>query len=372
MTTRQSTDPGSKSPEEVQREVRQSRAEVEETLDAIQERLSPGQLFEQAVDYMRSSNGTDFFRNLGARVRDNPVPVVLVGTGLAWLMLSGSRSRRRDYYEDDELLEDYAMGHYGAGDYFEEYDDRDEFVAMPRADEYDTGGKGFAERAKDTAEAARRRAAALRSSGQAYAEGLSEDVSGTAQEWGEGVRESAGEWRERARRARARAERLGASARDRFSATGEHLWRGARGARSRAGSYGRRARRGFLETLHEQPLVLGALGLAVGAAIGAALPATSREDEWLGETRDRLKDRAKEAGREQVEKARATASAAYEAARDEADRQGLTPEGGKAAAQAAAEAVQDKAERVAEAATDAAKAEAERQKLGQAASATRT
>jgi hypothetical protein len=66
------------------------------------------------------------------------------------------------------------------------------------------------------------------------------------------------------------------------------------------------------------------------------------------------------AGAEQLAKAGTTAAAAFEAARDEADRQGLTPEG----AIAAAEAVERKAERVATAATEAARTEAERQKLG--------
>jgi Protein of unknown function (DUF3618) len=385
MSTQHSTNPGSKSPEEVQREVRQSRAQVEETLEALQERLSPGQLFEQAVDYMRSNNGTDFLRNLGAAVRDNPVPVALVGTGLAWLMLSGARSRRRGY--DDHLLDEYAEGRYGAGDYpagyyvagdyVEDYDDETDFGETPGGYEHRSGGKGFIERAKRTAEAARRRAQRLRTAGQARAYELSEDVSETAQGWGESARdnarrarETAGEWsagaRANVRSARARARRLGASASHRLSETGEQLWHGAREAGDRATYYGRRARSGFLETLHEHPLVLGALGLAVGAAIGAALPATEREDEWLGDTRDRLKDRAKEAGREQVEKARAAAGAAYSAAREEAERQGLTPEGGRAAVQSAAESVQRKAERVAEAATEAAKSEAERQNLGQA------
>jgi ABC-type branched-subunit amino acid transport system substrate-binding protein len=65
----------------------------------------------------------------------------------------------------------------------------------------------------------------------------------------------------------------------------------------------------------------------------------------------------------QVEKARAAAGAAYSAAREEAERQGLTLEGGKAAAGSAAEAVRHKAERVAKVATEAAKTEAERQNL---------
>ena len=172
----------------------------------------------------------------------------------------------------------------------------------------------------------------------------------------------------RARSVRDRARRLGASARHRVSEAGEQLWQGARDAGDRASYYGRRARRGFFDTLHEQPLVLGALGLAAGAAIGAALPTTDKEDEWLGDSRDRLAERAKEAGWEQVEKARAAAGAAYSAAREEAERQGLTLEGGKAAAESAAETVRHKAERVAEAATEAAKTEAERQNLGNAGS----
>ena len=82
----------------------------------------------------------------------------------------------------------------------------------------------------------------------------------------------------------------------------------------------------------------------------------------MGGARDRLKHRAAEEGREQMHKAQAAAGAAYQAARDEADRQGLTPEGGKRAM----EAGREKVERVAEAAQHAAKDEAERQGLGKA------
>jgi hypothetical protein len=312
MTTRNSADPGSKSPQEMEREVQQSRAELEETLEAIQERLSPGQMFEQAVDYMRSSNGNDFLRNLGTMVRDNPVPVALVGTGLVWLMLSSSRSGRREYDDEDDLLESYGESRYGHE--------------------------------------------------------LSEDAGQSGSGWAEGARETVREWtqgtRARTRSVRDSARRLSASARHRASETGEQLWHGARDAGDRASYYGRQVRRGFFDTLHEQPLVLGALGLAAGAAIGAALPATEKEDEWLGDSRDRLKARAQEAGWEQVERARAAAGAAYGAAREEAERQGLSLEGGKSAAESVVDTVRQKAERVAEAATEAAKAEVERKDSG--------
>jgi hypothetical protein len=97
-------------------------------------------------------------------------------------------------------------------------------------------------------------------------------------------------------------------------------WRAAR-----AGYYGRRARHGVLRTLDEQPLVLGAIGLAIGAALGAALPPSETEDRLMGEARDEALRRATKAGRKQAEKARAAAGAVVQAAREEADKQGLTP-----------------------------------------------
>ena len=339
------TNSGSKSADEVQREVRQSRAEVEDALEAIQDRLSPSQMFDQAVNYLRGSGGNEFMRNLGATVRDNPVPVALLGTGLAWLMLSRARPRR-PYDQDEVRPGGYDADYYGAGDYPE---DDDGFGDRPfgseaaaRADPGLAPDEGFVERAKETAAAV-----------GATAQGLTEGAAEPGRDWATGARESAQEWSAGARatavHARARVRRLGAGARERLGDTGDYLRDSARGAQARAGYYGRRMRRGFFDTLHEQPLVLGAVGLAVGAAIGAALPATETEDEWMGDTRDRLKDNASEAGRELLAKAGAAAGAAYDAAREEADRQGLTPE----------MAV------VAEAASDAANTEAQHQKLVQ-------
>jgi hypothetical protein len=47
--------------------------------------VSPRQLFEHARSAI-ASNGGEFGRRLAAQVRDNPVPTVLTGIGLAWLM----------------------------------------------------------------------------------------------------------------------------------------------------------------------------------------------------------------------------------------------------------------------------------------------
>jgi Protein of unknown function (DUF3618) len=276
------TDPGSKSAAEIEREVRQSRAEVEQTLGAIGARLSPGELLDQAIGYFREGRGGEFARNLGDSITQNPIPLTLVGVGLAWMMLGGQRFARNgehlesDYWEDDDpdAIEDHYVGL------------AEESMAYlhPGAD--------------------------LRSGGS-----VGDDLS----EAGGTARDRLGEFGDQARdaaaRARERVERAGARVADR-----------AQDARRRAQHYGRRARQGVLRSLDEQPLVLGAIGLAIGAALGAALPPSKAEDELMGEARDEALRRAARAGRKQVEKARAAAGAVAGAAREEAGRQGLTPE----------------------------------------------
>lgn len=53
--------------------------------------------------------------------------------------------------------------------------------------------------------------------------------------------------------------------------------------------------------LKEQPLVLGAIGLAAGAVIGAMLPETEMENRTLGSARDELAETAKNMAQERVE-----------------------------------------------------------------------
>ena len=62
--------------------------------------------------------------------------------------------------------------------------------------------------------------------------------------------------------------------------------------------------------LEEQPLILGAIGLAVGAAIGAALPMTETEDNLMGGTAHRLRDTAADAARHEIDGLRAVAGEA--------------------------------------------------------------
>jgi hypothetical protein len=91
------------------------------------------------------------------------------------------------------------------------------------------------------------------------------------------------------------------------------------------------ARDGLTELFRAQPLALGAIGLAIGAGIAAALPKTDVEDAYLGEVSQTVKKQAAEIAGQQVDRATAFASDAVEAASAEARKQGLTPDGAKAA-----------------------------------------
>jgi hypothetical protein len=63
--------------------------------------------------------------------------------------------------------------------------------------------------------------------------------------------------------------------------------------------------RGRLGTMmEEQPLVFGAIAVAVGALIGAALPTTEVENRTVGQVRDRTIEKARQAGQRQYENLR--------------------------------------------------------------------
>ncbi|MBF6589614.1 MAG: DUF3618 domain-containing protein [Ktedonobacterales bacterium] len=93
-------------PEDVIEEIEQTRAEMTGTIDAIQERLSPQRLKQQAQDAIHDatigrveqvvSNVQDSARGAGntilGTIRANPLPAALVGAGLGWLFIKGRQN----------------------------------------------------------------------------------------------------------------------------------------------------------------------------------------------------------------------------------------------------------------------------------------
>src|SRR5262245_57388983 len=91
---------GQRAPEEIQADIERTRVDLDETLSALENRLTPGQLMDQGMDYLRGSGARRYMQRLGESVQQDPIPLALVGVGLAWLMMSdrrGSRPLEVDY-----------------------------------------------------------------------------------------------------------------------------------------------------------------------------------------------------------------------------------------------------------------------------------
>ncbi|NKC31054.1 DUF3618 domain-containing protein [Falsiroseomonas selenitidurans] len=282
-TDRGTTDPGGRSSAEIEHEVEETRAGLTDTLEQLRDRASPGQLFEQALDYARGSGGVEFTRNLGAQVRDNPLPLLLIGAGIGWLMLGGQpRTRQAMAYGDD-----WDDGHGGdrssrrPGGLRERAGAHAQATGSAAGHVAQSARQGLGDAAHRAGDAAHRGAAAAGSayrSAAAAAGSAGEAVSDRARDWGEGARQAGAH-------ASAYAADMAEASRHRLEDWSEQAGDG-------------------LDWVRDQPLVLGGIGLALGAALGAMLPRTDTEDRLMGETRDDLTDRARAAATEGYAKAR--------------------------------------------------------------------
>lgn len=82
--------------EQLEEQARRTRARLSETMEALHTRMTTGQVVEQLADYARRGAPAQFLRNLGRDAVENPLPLTLIGVGVAWLILASSRSPRVD------------------------------------------------------------------------------------------------------------------------------------------------------------------------------------------------------------------------------------------------------------------------------------
>ncbi|KAA3452285.1 hypothetical protein C7I87_02570 [Mesorhizobium sp. SARCC-RB16n] len=81
-----------KSAAELEREAEAARARVVETAESIRGKMTPGQLLDEFTGIFSGGESSAMLNNLRTQVRDNPLPVTMVGAGLAWLMLGSGPS----------------------------------------------------------------------------------------------------------------------------------------------------------------------------------------------------------------------------------------------------------------------------------------
>ncbi|MEF3131071.1 DUF3618 domain-containing protein [Rhizobium sp. 268] len=278
---------------ELQREIERDRQRLGDRIDAIQERMSPGQLVDEVLAYARNSGGSEFVGNLGRTLKENPLPAALMGVSLAWLMAKGSPSTTaRDSSREPEYelypvqgpvrrlgpptsIGGVRYSHFsdGSGRQLKALTDEAGRRAGHFMDETGKTYRGFVDASGKQVHQILDETGAMFDAASGWAAEKWEQVKTTAQDL---------------------AERAVGTANLQEKATDLNTF--------------------FLTQFRDQPLVGGALAFAVGAAIGAALPRTETEDQLAGEASDAAKDALGAQTSELVDRGKAVASDVFERA----------------------------------------------------------
>lgn len=262
--------------EHTRAEIERTRADMSETVDAIQDRLSPESLKEQAKDRVKEATvgrAQEAGSGIVGAIRQNPLPAALTGIGLGWLLVNARKqSAERPHYRGEAYYYPPNRNHPDTYDRPIRYEERE-----PNGHSADEALHRAQSKVGDAASKTQTR------------------VSETASQ----AQDKAGQI---ANRAQDRASRLGDQARNQAQ----------------------RASGGFQRMLRENPLTVGALGVGVGAAVGLAIPETAKENEVMGEARDTVVEKAQEKAQEAQQKVQRVAEEAQSAVQQEAGNQGLT------------------------------------------------
>ncbi len=279
---------------ELERDAERVRSQISDTAEHLKDKMSPGQLMDEVANYFKDGDTNQLLGNLKHQVRDNPLALALVGSGLAWLMMgSGPQagSLANGSHAKTGMPERNPLAGNGAD-------------LRPMAASNTNGGSAGGKTASSapgsgsSSPGSSRQGSGLSGSAAALGSKVGDATSSVA----DSATRTMHDMRDGASDGIDRVTDAGAAAYDRVQST-------------------------FLQALEREPLVLGALGVAVGAALGAMLPATQLEKDYLGEASAKARENAEGLVADGIDKAKDVGSDAYRAARDEADNQGLMPHG---------------------------------------------
>ena len=241
---------------ELRVEIAETRGEMSETIEAIQDRLKPSNVVANAKESVRNATtekvkqmantaeyaaGRVMNNTFMDTVRNNPVPAAMIGIGAAWLIMKG-RSESRGYGNGGS-----SRGEYDRSDSGGRYDWRTRTGGANRG----YGAEGvLADADLDT------------DTDRGVGEKVSEKVSDVAARASDYVND----------------------------------------ARYAARRTTRRAQTSFDRVLRENPLALGAAATLIGAAIGMTIPATEAENELMGDARDNVVERARDMASDAAER----------------------------------------------------------------------
>ena len=277
-----------KDTDRIEADLARIRARMDSRLDQLQDHLTPKQMVNDAFAYFRGGDGADFTNDLVVRLKANPLPVALVGVGVAWLMASNQASNSAPQAAAADDLD--ARIRFAEGQVVRA-NDEDEDAYSARL--HDARGKvlGVAREASDTV--------------ASYAQRLKDAL-------------SAG--RDRARRTSHELTRKAGDAYDRLSDTAAKSGSAfQKGTQSMAGSA-----RDTLSSLASNPFALGAIAAVVGAVAGSLLPTLEQEEAALGTTATKLRTAGRDLAQDVVDRGGRVANETLDAVKDSASAHGLT------------------------------------------------
>ena len=282
------SDTGDESTAEIRGDIEDTRARMGSTIDAIQEKLSPQRLMEQAKETARdatigkaqemASNVADTAKETGSTlmdtIRENPVPVALTAIGLGWL-LWGARRKAADRRDERDYW-NARNGRYGQYDRYGRYSGYDDRyrngMYQPRQD--DGRMSQMADKVQDTA-------------GR-----VGDQMQNAASKVSDQVQDAASTVADRAGDAADYAQ-----------------WQA------------QRARSWLEQTWEDNPLLVAGAALAAGALIGLSVPETQMENQLMGDARDSLVEKAQGVAEDTVQKAQDTATKAAHQVEHQAQQQ---------------------------------------------------
>lgn len=320
-------DASGRSSEQIRSEINRTRSNMDETFAALDAKLTPSQIGLEVWNLFKGGS-TAGASKLWRIAKEHPMPAAVIGLGLGWLLVESSRQEedRASY----RLRGEYGDYGYGRPSYAGAAGTRAYTSYESGYDEYDEEG-GRLSAAKDKVK----------------------DVAGSAKDAVSGAAHRVGD---AASSAKEHALDLGHRAKERASDLKYRTKGRAVALKGQAGYKARQAKLGFWQKMEENPLMVGAATLALGVIAGLSIPSTRKEDELMGETRDRLFEEVKETGQEVLEKGKHVAEAVADKVKTEAQGQGLTPD-------SVVSNVADKVRTVAKEAVNTAKEEARKQDL---------
>ena len=290
--------------EQIRAKIEETRSQMGETIDAIQEKLSiqniSDQVKEQVTEHINSALETakesiysatignlgkagKFMQNVGKEIskteagkfaRKNPFPLVLIGLGIGLLAYEGFGSKNRRTYRYSDYDNDNRNRESGAIGSFKSATGKIGDTASSAYDSVSTTTGNALESVKGAASSAY--GTVSDTAGKAYS-----SVTDTASKAYSSVTDYAGT------------------------------------AYEKAGEYGQQAREKYDYYIEENPLAVGAVALAVGAAVGLAIPATRYESQVMGEYSQQLLDKAQTAAGGLVDRVKEVASEAQATLSDE-------------------------------------------------------